>query len=160
MPEFLKLTPPDEALRKLLDNLPAEPQAEEIDTVSALGRVTFSPVIASYPLPSFPRSTVDGYAVRAADTFGASDSIPAFLELIGEAPMGAATTLAISTGQCVLIHTGGMLPRARTRWSWWNIPNPSPTIPGDFPPQRGPPKKWRSSAPWQRAKTRSKWART
>ena len=82
MPEFLKLTPPDEALRKLLDNLPAEPQSEEIDTESALGRVTFSPVIAPYPLPSFPRSTVDGYAVRAADTFGASDSIPAFLEAL------------------------------------------------------------------------------
>ncbi len=111
MPEFLKLTPPAEALRRLLDNLPVNPRAEEIETVSALGRVTFSPVIAPYPLPSFPRSTVDGYAVRAADTYGASEAIPAYLELIGEAPMGAATTLSLSAGQCVLIHTGGMLPQ-------------------------------------------------
>ncbi len=110
MPEFLKLIPPDEALRRLLDNTPANPQAEEIDTVSALGRVTFAQVMAPYALPSFPRSTVDGYAVRAADTFGAGEALPAYLTLIGEAPMGAATTLTLSTGQCVLIHTGGMLP--------------------------------------------------
>jgi molybdopterin molybdotransferase len=110
MPEFLKLTPPDEALRQLLENVSVNLQAEEIETVSALGRVTFSPVIAPYPLPSFPRSTVDGYAVRAADTFGASEAIPAYLALIGEAPMGAATTLSLSKGQCLLIHTGGMLP--------------------------------------------------
>jgi molybdopterin molybdotransferase len=110
MPEFLKLTPPDEALRRLLDNLPSNPQPEEIDTSSALGRATFSPVIAPYPLPSFPRSTVDGYAVRAANTFGASEAIPAYLSMVGEAPMGATTNLSLSAGQCVLIHTGGMLP--------------------------------------------------
>lgn len=86
------------------------PQAELIDTVAALDRVTAGPVIAPYPLPSFPRSTVDGYAVRAVDTFGANDSLPAYLELIGEVPMGAAAKLSLSTGQCALIHTGGMLP--------------------------------------------------
>jgi molybdopterin molybdotransferase len=111
MPEFLTLIPPDQALCKFLENISPNPQVEEVETISALGRVTFSPVIAPYPLPSFPRSAMDGYAVRAADTFGASEAIPAYLELIGEAPMGQATTLSLSEGQCVLIHTGGMLPQ-------------------------------------------------
>ncbi len=53
---------------------------------------------------------MDGYAVRAADTFGASDSLPAYLRLVGEVPMGATTDLALQAGECALIHTGGMLP--------------------------------------------------
>ena len=56
------------------------------------------------------RSTVDGYAVRAADTFGASDSLPAYLTVAGEVPMGQAASVAVAKGQAVLIHTGGMLP--------------------------------------------------
>jgi molybdopterin molybdotransferase len=54
---------------------------------------------------------VDGYAVRARDTFGASDSLPAYLKLIGEVPMGDSPAFEIGAGQCALIHTGGMLPR-------------------------------------------------
>ncbi len=47
-------------------------------------------IIAPQPLPDFQRSTVDGYAVRASDTHGASDSLPAYLKLTGEVPMGNA----------------------------------------------------------------------
>jgi len=53
---------------------------------------------------------VDGYAVRARDTFGATDSLPGYLTLIGEVPMGDAPEFKIQQGQCALIHTGGMLP--------------------------------------------------
>lgn len=110
MPEFLELLPPDEALSRLLDALHPTVLSEEIATASALGRVTVAPLTAAYPLPSFSRSTVDGYAVRAGDTYGASESLPAYLRLIGEAPMGAAVTLSLERGECALIHTGGMLP--------------------------------------------------
>jgi molybdopterin molybdotransferase len=110
MPEFLELLPPQEALNRLLSHLSPEPKAEEIETIAALGRVTAAPVVAPYPLPSFPRSTVDGFAVRAVDTFGANDSLPAYLNLIGEVPMGAAADLSLGVGECALIHTGGMLP--------------------------------------------------
>jgi molybdopterin molybdotransferase len=110
MPEFLELLPPQEALNRLLSHLSPEPKVEEIETTAALGRVTAAPVFAPYPLPSFPRSTVDGFAVRAADTFGANDSLPAYLNLIGEVPMGAAADLSLGVGECALIHTGGMLP--------------------------------------------------
>src|SRR3990172_2681901 len=112
MPEFLTLLPPDEAREKLLSHLPVpEPAAETIDVASSIGRVTAEDIRAPHPLPDFRRSTVDGYAVRAKDTYGASDSLPAYLALVGEVPMGDAPAFEIGAGQCALIHTGGMLPK-------------------------------------------------
>jgi len=119
MPEFLTLLPPDDARMLLLSHL-ASPipfdqtqgklDSELIDGISSLGRFTASDIFAPHPLPDFPRTTVDGYAVRAKDTFGASDSLPAYLTLIGEVPMGDTPSFEIGAGQCALIHTGGMLP--------------------------------------------------
>ena len=112
MPEFLELLPPADALALLFQHLPSPVvTAEEIDTGHALGRVTAQAVTAAEPLPAFSRSTVDGYAVLARDTFGASDSLPAYLAVIGEVPMGSAPAFSLSAGQTALIHTGGMLPR-------------------------------------------------
>jgi molybdopterin molybdotransferase len=85
-------------------------RTEVIASESALDRVLASPVHAPHPLPPFIRSTVDGYAVRAKDTFGASQSLPAYLKLIGEVPMGASPDLKIESGQAAIVHTGGMLP--------------------------------------------------
>jgi molybdopterin molybdotransferase len=111
MPEFLELLPPADALALLLDRLPAPRLLiEEIDTAQALNRVTAQEVTAPEALPAFSRSTVDGYAVRARDTHGASDSLPAYLGLVGEVPMGSAAVFSIGAGQAALIHTGGMLP--------------------------------------------------
>ena len=111
MPEFLTLLPPDEARELVLSHLPApEADPETIDVISSLGRVMAEDIVAPHPLPEFRRTTVDGYAVRARDTFGASDSLPAYLTLVGEVPMGDAPAFDISAGQCALIHTGGMLP--------------------------------------------------
>jgi molybdopterin molybdotransferase len=111
MPEFLRLLPPDEARSLLLSHLPGPiTDSESIGTVSSLGRVTAEDIIAPHPLPEFPRSTMDGYAVRARDTFGATDLLPAYLNLVGEVPMGDAPSFDLQSGQCALIHTGGMLP--------------------------------------------------
>ncbi len=112
MPEFLTLLPPDAARILLLSHL-SQPKIdpESIAVTSSLGRFTASDIFAPHPLPDFPRTTVDGYAVRARDTFGASDSLPAYLTLIGEVPMGDAPSFEIRAGQCALIHTGGMLPK-------------------------------------------------
>src|SRR4030095_4078221 len=111
MPEFLTLLPPDEARSLLLSHLSsAIPDSELIDVPSSLGRVLAEDIIAPHPLPDFQRSTVDGYAVAAKDTHGASDSLPAYLSLIGEVPMGDAPAFEILAGQCASIHTGGMLP--------------------------------------------------
>jgi len=111
MPEFLTLLPPDEARELLLSHLPAPIiDSETIDVTSSLGRVLAEDIVAPHPLPEFQRTTVDGYVVRASDTFGASDSMPAYLTLIGEVPMGDAPAFELGAGQCALIHTGGMLP--------------------------------------------------
>jgi molybdopterin molybdotransferase len=111
MPEFLTLLPPDEARALLLSHLPQRiPDSERLDVPAALGRVLAEDIIAPHPLPDFQRSTVDGYAVRASDTHGASDSLPAYLNLTGEVLMGDTPAFEIEAGQCALIHTGGMLP--------------------------------------------------
>jgi len=111
MPEFLTLLPPDDARSLLLSHLPQPlPDSESIDIISSLNRTLAEDILAPHPLPDFQRSTVDGFAVRASDTHGASDSLPAYLTLIGEVPMGDASPFEITQGQCALIHTGGMLP--------------------------------------------------
>lgn len=76
----------------------------------ALGRVPASPVVSGAELPGFARSTVDGYAVRAADTYGAGDGLPAYLDLIGAVRMGAAADVAVRTATAVQIPTGAAIP--------------------------------------------------
>jgi molybdopterin molybdotransferase len=112
MPEFLRLQTPADALARLLEALPAgaAPGAVAIPTQDALGRVLAEDVRAPHPLPPFSRSSVDGYAVRAADTYGASASLPSYLRLAGEVLMGARTTLEVGPGSAALVHTGGMMP--------------------------------------------------
>jgi molybdopterin molybdotransferase len=110
MPEFLTLIPPGPALKRLLENLPVTRHNELVKLEHASGRVTAEPVVSGGALPPFPRSTVDGYAVLAADTYGASESLPAYLKLAGEVPMGAPALLKLEPGSTILIHTGGMLP--------------------------------------------------
>lgn len=112
MPEFLTLLPPDEAREKLLSHLPfGTVDSESVSVDLSLGRVTTQDIFSPHPLPEFTRSTVDGYAVKSKDTFGATDSLPAYLNLIGEVPMGEEPAFEIESGQCALIHTGGMLPK-------------------------------------------------
>jgi molybdopterin molybdotransferase len=112
MPEFLRLTSPAEALTRWLSALPDArmPGIERAVTAEALGRVLAEDVVAPHPLPAFPRSTVDGYAVRAEDTFGAGPSAPSYLRLIGEVPMGRVSDLRVQVGEAVLVHTGGAIP--------------------------------------------------
>ncbi|MEJ2757910.1 MAG: molybdopterin-binding protein [Anaerolineales bacterium] len=110
MPEFLNLKPPQEALETLFTHLSVSERGEAILVEDALGRVVFEPVKAGHPLPSFRRSTVDGFAVLAEDTYGASESLPAYMPLAGEVPMGAAPDFPLEKGTCAVIHTGGMLP--------------------------------------------------
>jgi molybdopterin molybdotransferase len=113
MPEFLTLLSPDAARDRLISYLLRDQpkiDAESIDVAFSLGRILAEAVLAPHPLPDFQRTTVDGYAVQARDTFGASDSLPAYLTLIGEVPMGDAPSFELQAGQCALIHTGGMLP--------------------------------------------------
>jgi molybdopterin molybdotransferase len=110
MPEFLTLLPPDSAREKLLSQLTPLGLTTVIETESALGRVSAEDILAPHPLPAFPRTTVDGFAVRSRDTYGVSESLPGYLKLIGEVPMGDTPAFEVGPGQCAIIHTGGMLP--------------------------------------------------
>jgi molybdopterin molybdotransferase len=84
--------------------------AERIDLGETLGRVPAEPVLAPHALPGFARATVDGYAVRAADTYGASDGLPSYLELAGEARMGRPPQVEVRPGAAVQVATGAPLP--------------------------------------------------
>ena len=111
MPEFLALQLPNVALSNWLGNFQiSEFTSELIPTVEAKGRVFAEDIYAPHPLPEFSRSTVDGFAVIARDTFGASEGLPVYLKLIGEVKMGSIADRKLTHGTAVLIHTGGMLP--------------------------------------------------
>ena len=110
MAEFFNVLPPDEARALLLAHVRPIGEAEVVPTVEALGRITAEPTRAPHPLPTFRRSAMDGYAVRAADTHGAGESLPAFLRVVGEVAMGRAADLALGPGEAALVHTGGMIP--------------------------------------------------
>ncbi len=84
---------------------------ERIPSAEALGRVLAGDVRSPGPVPHYDRSMVDGYAVRAADTAGASQGLPAYLEIVGTVEMGKPADFVIGPGECAGIPTGGMLPR-------------------------------------------------
>jgi molybdopterin molybdotransferase len=83
---------------------------EQVPLPAALHRVPAAELPSPVALPGFVRSTVDGFAVRAADTYGASDGLPSYLDLLGAVRMGAAPTVAVRPGGCVAMPTGGVLP--------------------------------------------------
>lgn len=86
-------------------------RTEPVSLALARGRVLALDLMAKSDVPDFDRSQVDGFAVRAEDTFGASESLPAMLSLIGEVAMGTSTNLEIGLGECAYVPTGGMIPQ-------------------------------------------------
>ncbi|MBS1245609.1 MAG: molybdopterin biosynthesis protein [Chloroflexi bacterium] len=110
MPEMMQVLTPADALPVLLDHLSVRVRTEAIPTADALDRVLAESQVAPSSLPAFPRSTMDGYAVRAADTFGATESLPAYLSLVGESPMGRAPQVTVGPAQAAVVYTGGMMP--------------------------------------------------
>ena len=83
---------------------------ERLPLEKGLGRILSRDTVSPENLPGFNRSSMDGYAVRAKDTFGASESLPALLEVTGEVIMGQIPTADVKEGQAVKISTGGMIP--------------------------------------------------
>ncbi len=102
----------EEALRTIDRHfrVPLLPQ-EEIAISDALGRVASEDIFSPEDLPEFDRSTMDGYAVRSADTFGATESLAALLKVVGDIPMGVMPVHALAKGEAMKIATGGALPK-------------------------------------------------
>ena len=109
MKDFFKVAAPAEVLAVIEQFEPLS--SESVPTADALGRVLAEEVRSPVDLPDFERATMDGFAVRASDTTGASDSSAIQFEFIGEVRMGEAPGFAIERGQAAKIPTGGMIPQ-------------------------------------------------
>jgi len=108
--EFFNVIAIEEALKKLNRIINPHLEYEKVHIMESLGRVVYEDVISPEDIPGFSRATMDGYAVRARDTYGASESLPAIINITGEVLMGRVPQVQVKPGSGVKIPTGGMLP--------------------------------------------------
>lgn len=101
-----------EGLRRETENFSAETQSVSLE--EAFGRICGEDIIAKMPVPAFCRSTVDGYAVMAEDTYGAGEASPIFLKVTGQVSIEAHTDTVLKSGEAVKVQTGSMLPENAT----------------------------------------------
>lgn len=107
---MLEVKTPEEVFRLIDQNFQILGRSETVPLSDALGRVLAEDIRAEEYVPDFDRSTVDGYALRAKDTFGCSDAIPAILTLAGEVRMGEDASIRVERDCCVYVPTGGAIP--------------------------------------------------
>lgn len=111
--QFLEVVDRDEAERRFRKAIRLTPVGDEmVEVTRALGRVLAADAVAAVDVPAFDRSNLDGFAVRAADTYGATEEQPRKLKLLAEAvATGVVPRSEVTAGSAVPIATGGMLPR-------------------------------------------------
>ncbi|CAI48812.1 molybdopterin molybdenumtransferase [Natronomonas pharaonis DSM 2160] len=107
--QFRDLADPETA-RETIASLDLAPEPTEVPLREARGRVLASRIDAELDVPGFDRASVDGYAVRAADTFGADEADPAELELAGAVHAGVEPSVEVAIGECVEVSTGAVVP--------------------------------------------------
>ena len=108
---MLSVKTPEEVLALIKNEFSPMANMETVSLSSAMGRTLAEDITATEYVPDFNRSTVDGYAVRASDTFGCTDAIPAVLPLQGEVLMGQGAAFALDSGYCAAVPTGGAVPK-------------------------------------------------
>lgn len=108
--EFFKVKTVEETWALIDEKIASIKETEIRPIQEALGYVLAEPVISSENVPGFDRSTVDGYAVIARDTFGASETMPGFLNMVGEVKMGEDASEPVRRGEAIYVPTGGMIP--------------------------------------------------
>lgn len=109
---MLHVKTPDEVLALIEQEFaPLAGRREVVSLTAAMGRVLAEDILASEYVPDFDRSTVDGYAVRAKDTFGCSDAIPAILPQTHEVLMGQGADFELEPESCCAVPTGGAVPK-------------------------------------------------
>ncbi|HIH45079.1 MAG TPA: molybdopterin biosynthesis protein [Candidatus Methanoperedenaceae archaeon] len=107
--EFRQLIPAETA-RKLIDDIPIEPRVEAVPLELASGRILAEDVHADVDVPPFDRASVDGYALRSADTYRAREDMPAELVCTGSVPVGRSSVMRVEAGEAVEIATGAPMP--------------------------------------------------
>ena len=108
---MLAVKTPEEVLRLIGKEFRPLGRTEIVPLAQAPGRVLAEAITAQEYVPDFDRSTVDGYACRAADTFGCSDAIPAILSVAGQVLMGEGADFTLLRDSCVYVPTGGAIPQ-------------------------------------------------
>ena len=108
---MLHVKTPEEVLALIECEFETVAGAEKVSLSAAMGRVLAEDIAAAEYVPDFDRSTVDGYAVRAKDTFGCTDAIPAILPVQAEVFMGEGADFTLNREECVAVPTGGAIPR-------------------------------------------------
>ena len=108
---MLHVKTPEEVLALIEAEFEAVAGTEMVSLSAAMGRILAEDIAATEYVPDFDRSTVDGYAVRAKDTFGCTDAIPAILPLQGEVLMGEGAQFPLNPEECVAVPTGGAVPK-------------------------------------------------
>ena len=108
---MLHVKTPEEVLALIEEEFSPVAQTELVSLSCAMGRVLAEDIAATEYVPDFDRSTVDGYAVRARDTFGCTDAIPAILPLQAEVLMGQGAEFPLNPEECVAVPTGGAMPK-------------------------------------------------
>lgn len=107
--EFRKLVTRDEAGR-IIKNLDINPHSHEVDVDNAFGHILDRDVVSQVDVPPFTRASMDGYAVRASDTYSACEDRPVRLKLTGSIPAGINPSLVLETGEAAEIATGAVMP--------------------------------------------------
>ena len=110
---FSKLTPLKDALEKLFSHIQVNP-IEEIETKNALNRIIAIDVECNIDLPPFDRSAMDGYAIKAEDSFGASTKNPKTINLTGTIEIGESSTLKLNKNEGIRISTGAPILKSKT----------------------------------------------
>jgi len=106
------LTPVPEALRIVISNLPKKSLGvETVPLSSALGRILGRDVVSQVDVPPFDRAAMDGFAVIAEDTYGATPTAPVFLRTLGSVQIGTAPTVRVGRGEAASTVTGGRMPQ-------------------------------------------------
>ncbi len=106
-----KLLPLEAAKALVTETIPQIQRKSRVALAASSERVLASEVVSPMDVPPFPRSSMDGYAVVAEDTFSAGKFEPVALELEGEIHAGEKSELSVSKGKCVQIATGAMMPQ-------------------------------------------------
>lgn len=107
---MLNVITTEEAIKILEKNFSASKQSEKVPLDEAQGRIVAEDIFSGEDVPSFSRSTMDGFALNASDTYGSGENMPAMLDIAGEILMGESADIRLKSGECIKISTGGMLP--------------------------------------------------
>ncbi|WP_147535044.1 molybdopterin molybdotransferase MoeA [Bacillus marasmi] len=108
--EFFKVKTVEETFSLIDEMINGIHDTEVRPIKDALHYVLAEPVLASEDVPGFDRSTVDGYAVCAKDTYGSSETMPGFLNVVGEVNMGQEASKPVGRSEAIYVPTGGMIP--------------------------------------------------